>query len=126
MFGFLPPALVIHMCSPSYDHIYCDVVHGHYYAHACMFSKNIRHMIPFMPVLSVEISVRVIPRSSVQVLLQSYLILLPCVFLYVRVLPRASVHVPPRASMLMVAVTRVYLLLCTIHSCEGTLDMALG
>ena len=83
-------------------------------------------LIPRTSVISVETPLHVLPKSSVHILLQEYLLLLPCVYVYVHGFPWSSMHLPPRASMILVAVLNVCLTFCPTHSCEVNFNMALG
>ena len=97
------------------------------------------YMLLCTPVLSVETSVQALTRSSmhvasvhaltrssVNVLLPESFLVLPRVCVSINILLQASVHVTPQASVLAVAVPRVYLSFCTTYSCKVTLAMALG
>ena len=61
------------------------------------------------PVLSVETSVHVLLQASVHMLPRAYLLILPCVYLSVYVILRAYVHVPPQSYVLYAAVLCFYL-----------------
>ena len=76
--------------------------------------------------LLVETSLHLLPRESVQMLRLSSLLILLCLCLNVHILPRSSLHVPPQASVLAVAVPRVYLSFFLTHSYEVTLLMDIG
>ena len=103
------------------------------------------HVLPYTPVLSVEMSVHSLTRysvhvelylhtliqyyvlrasmytltwSSVYVILQAFFLVLPRVCVS-NIILQASVHVPQRASLLVVAVTHACLLFCPTMFCKN-------
>ena len=78
-----------------------------------------RHVLLCTPILSVEntlisieMSMYVLPWASIHVLPREYFLIIPCVFLSMHMLPQESVHEPPQGSMLVVAVPHVYISFC--------------
>ena len=111
LFGLVPPVLIIHIRSPSYDFIYCVNTRGRASVHSRTSSRNIR--------VNASVHTRTLSRNSHNISRNvcahdsaCIRARAPCVSLLVLPCVCLSLHVLLQASVLAVAVPRVCLSLC--------------